>query len=304
MAAASSPTGSASPALSTHGSARSNRSDEPSSGGAGPASGSSTTFEQLGLLPPNESMSSPAGSPARASALSASATASITPRPGSGERWPEPLASFDPSTSSSRTWRTCSPSMMEPSGPRFSETWPRSGMTCSGIAYRRQPLAPRTSVTGSSPLLPTPTARAKGGSPVWKGSRQGGLILDEAISRLLPTPTATDYGNNQSPSDGAAVRESLPRLLKLLPTPRARTDKEHVPDGMHWGELRPVVESLSTGASTEPPSADGKPSKGLDLSPWFVEWMMGAPVGWSDPDVPLSATEFKSSSARWSGTTS
>lgn len=39
---------------------------------------------------------------------------------------------------------------------------------------------------------------------------------------MLPTPTATPYGNNQSPSAGAAVRPSLDSLAKnLLPTPRA-----------------------------------------------------------------------------------
>ncbi len=30
----------------------------------------------------------------------------------------------------------------------------------------------------------------------------------------------------------------------LLPTPRARVDKEHGRDGKHWGELRPTVEAL------------------------------------------------------------
>jgi hypothetical protein len=50
------------------------------------------------------------------------------------------------------------------------------------------------------------------------------------------------------------------------------------------------------GASTEEPSSDGAPSTVPRLNPWFVEWMLGAPQGWSDPDCPLSATEFKS---RW-----
>ena len=202
-------------------------------------------------------------------------------------------------------------------------------MTSSGIAYRRQPLAPRTSVTGSSPLLPTPTARAKGGSPVWNG-RQGGLILDEAISRLLPTPrartdkehgpggqhwgelraeitsllptpTATPYGNNQSPSPNAAVRPSLDTAIKLLPGPRANDGLRLSPRFSSEG-WRPYLEQelLSIGEGTDPPSGDGKPSTALRLSPSFVEWMIGAPIGWTDPDCPLSATEFKSNSARWS----
>jgi hypothetical protein len=52
------------------------------------------------------------------------------------------------------------------------------------------------------------------------------------------------------------------------------------------------AESPSTGESTSPRSGVGRPSTGLHLSPWFVEWMMGAPAGWSDPACPLSATEF------------
>jgi DNA (cytosine-5)-methyltransferase 1 len=44
-------------------------------------------------------------------------------------------------------------------------------------------------------------------------------------AKLLPTPTAARYGNNQSPSPGAAVRPSLDELVKLLPTPCATDAK-------------------------------------------------------------------------------
>ncbi len=36
---------------------------------------------------------------------------------------------------------------------------------------------------------------------------------------LLPTPTAQEYGNNQSPTPGAAVRPSLSSIAKMWPTP-------------------------------------------------------------------------------------
>ena len=39
--------------------------------------------------------------------------------------------------------------------------------------------------------------------------------------RLLPTPTASQYGSNRSLSPGAAVRPSLASIDKLLPTPNA-----------------------------------------------------------------------------------
>jgi hypothetical protein len=61
-------------------------------------------------------------------------------------------------------------------------------------------------------LLPTPRATdgTKGG-PNQRGSK-GELALPSAVAHLLPTPTATPYGNNQSPTPGAAVRPSLAAL--------------------------------------------------------------------------------------------
>jgi hypothetical protein len=117
-------------------------------------------------------------------------------------------------------------------------------------------------------LLPTPRANiAKQGLP--REGNWGELRAD--IMSLLPTPSATEYGNNQSPSPGAAVRPSLPSLL--------------------------------IGASMSPPSDDGSRFTDLRLSPSFVEWMIGAPAGWSDPDCRLSAMEFRSSSASSPGNT-
>ncbi|HEU5429600.1 MAG TPA: hypothetical protein VFU74_22155 [Actinocrinis sp.] len=87
-------------------------------------------------------------------------------------------------------------------------------------------------------LLPTPRATdgTKGG-PNQRGS-SGDLMLPSAVAQLLPTPTATPYGNNQSPSPGAAVRPSLDSLA-------------------------------SSGALTDPPSAAGNPSSAEQLPlPW------------------------------------
>ncbi|MCX4792465.1 hypothetical protein OG369_42580 [Streptomyces sp. NBC_01221] len=85
-------------------------------------------------------------------------------------------------------------------------------------------------------LLPTPvvadardTANFRpDGTPYGEGY---GMTLLDATRHLLPTPTATPYGNNQSPSPGAAVR---PSLNSLAPTLR--------------------------GAVSSPPSADGSTS--------------------------------------------
>jgi hypothetical protein len=216
-----------------------------------------------------------------------------------GGRWPESSAYFDPDSSSSRTsqtsssWRDPRASLLEPRGERYLATWPRSAMCARGIVYPLPPSAPRTSVIGSTPLLPIPH-----GMPKEKQARR-------------PGPTGNELG----------------RAITLLPTPRARVDKEHGPEGHHRGELRATVTLLPTptanddnkspeahlamkarmsgprntiiqqpsrGASTSQLSGDGKPSKAPHLHPCFVEWMLGTPAGWSAPDCQLSAMEFKS----------
>jgi hypothetical protein len=130
-------------------------------------------------------------------------------------------------------------------------------------------------------LLPTPRASDQNGA----GEHgQGGLDLRTVASRLslLPTPTA----------------------LRLLPTPNTQlgTGSSSARRTGYRGDptVLGIAESLSSGASTSPPFAAGKPSTGLRLNPSFVGWMMGTPScgecgrEWTDPDCPHSATAFKS----------
>jgi DNA (cytosine-5)-methyltransferase 1 len=133
-------------------------------------------------------------------------------------------------------------------------------------------------------------------------------MLSQAL-KLLPTPAATDYGSNQSPSDGAALHPSLPALVKLLPTPTegdsTNSRSSTAPARPEGSTYKPGV-TLSdvayewSGGRMARRSGAGKQSTDLRLSPSFVEWMIGAPQGWSDPDCPLSATEFRCSWASWS----
>lgn len=303
-------TGCTRPGCGTSGSASVTSSAAASSPDGGPAPGFSTTCEpsELTLFP--ASTSSPAASRARAPQPRGSGPGSIIPKPFCGVRWPEPLASFDPVTCSWRTWRTSLFSTTEPSGERFSGRWPRSGSMSSGTVFPQRPSAPRTSVTGSSPLLPTPRAserenRQTERTPSQQAGTHGKSLLAEAVS-LLPTPAATDYGNNQSPSAPPPPRPSLPALVRLLPTPvggdsrnsRSATAPTRAPDSSFTpGTTLSDVAYEWIGASTGPPSVAGKRSTDLRLSPWFVEWMIGAPPGWSDPGCPLSATEFSARSA-------
>jgi hypothetical protein len=91
--------------------------------------------------------------------------------------------------------------------------------------------------------LPTPRARD------WKRGGKDGL--EEAL-----LPTVTQYGSNQSPTPGAAVRPSLSSLASsgsLLPTPTA-ADGDRASLTMLRGN--PTLR----GAITNPPSDAGKPS--------------------------------------------
>jgi hypothetical protein len=77
----------------------------------------------------------------------------------------------------------------------FSETWPRSGLMLSGIAYQLPSSAPLTDATVYG-LLPTPAARDYKGavSGVKLAERQSmkrGVSLEEFLLRQrLPTPSA------------------------------------------------------------------------------------------------------------------
>lgn len=314
----------------TSGSVRATSSDEDCSQSGSPARSSSTTSESSELTLFDPSMSSSEASRARERARPVSVKASDTPRPFCGGRCDAPLANYNLDTSSLRMWRTFSVSMTEPFGERFLGTWPRSGSMQSGIVSPLRASAPRTSVTGSLPLLPTvhgmpkegqarrpgptgnelgraitsllptPLARNHGGTPVSSESREGGKMIEEAISqlpRLLPTPRADPRdATARKPREG--WRPGLMETVQLLPTP-AKADAERASDTYAKGN--PTLKgALSSGASTRPPSDDGSKSTGqrLHLSPEFVEWMMGMPScgvcgrGWTDPDCPHSVTVF------------
>jgi DNA (cytosine-5)-methyltransferase 1 len=101
-------------------------------------------------------------------------------------------------------------------------------------------------------LWPTPTARDHkiGHRPEAKRSarREGSDGLNDAV-RMWPTPTATDGGSDPKKPE------------------RAKRSKR--------GSSSP---SLVTAVKSEE-TTDGA------LSPTFVEWLMGFPIGWTDLDV-------------------
>jgi hypothetical protein len=128
-------------------------------------------------------------------------------------------------------------------------------MSLHGTVYPLPPLAPRTSVTGSS------------GSP------------------LLPTP-------RQDPRDATArtPREDWRPSLGEVLLQQGGTAAEATAYRRILGDLPPTPTS---GEPTDPPSSDGKKSPAPLLNPCFVAWMLGMPEEWSDPDSPLTATAYR-----------
>lgn len=204
----------------------------------------SENLPPTGLLPMElPSMRSAAGSPARTSATLAGRLALRVSEAVYGQSMPASLANYDPVSSS---WRTSQRCLVE-GWTVFSETWPRSGMMRSGIAYQLAPLAPLISGTGSG-LWPTPsahfiTASSTAHAAHRAASMSRGLPLAEMV-RLWPTPSAgddRDRGNLSTP----AIQRRMAKGKQL--------------------NLSMVVSDQS-GA----------------LNPTWVEKLMGFPTGWTD----------------------
>src|SRR5262245_24901416 len=132
------------------------------------------------------------------------------------------FASLNPDGSWRKTCQGYSQVNLDGSLERFSETWPRAGMTRNGIAYQRQPLAPLTDVIGSG-LWPTPRVEPGNFSTV-NGKRYETSLQSMARRGLLwPTPCAEDAKNVAYQKGKQGQR--YPMLLgavrpeKMWPTP-------------------------------------------------------------------------------------
>ena len=122
-------------------------------------------------------------------------------------------------------------------------------------------------------LMPTPRATdgTKGG-PNQRGS-SGDLMLPSAVVQLLPTPTADTRERTPEVADRKLANGAFKDLSSIAATSR-------------WGDYAAAIarwEAILGRPAPEPTqtSAKGNPQ----LSPRFVEWMMGVPDGWIT-DVP------------------
>ena len=146
-------------------------------------------------------------------------------------------------------------------------------MTVSGLYFPLpRPVLPTGAIDGGAlDSVPTPTATDSKGSRRATARRDGwksnsGTTLTDFVT-LYPTPTATDYGSNKSPSKGAARRMSLGTM--------ARKNEWPTPKASDWKRQGSPAE-LRRNSPDLPAVAGGK------LNPQWVEWLMGVPVGWTD----------------------
>lgn len=189
------------------------------------------------------SLASPPPSPADAKAAQMTA--------GSGPSSPVSLASYDPATSSWRTYQGSLLSMEDERFPRSWERWPTSGMTRRGRAYAL-PMWVRPTAESASSWLQTPSAAdAMGGHLSRGGDRSDELLLKGQVKSLLPTPRREgfDAGNHRGQPD------SLNQTVRQLPTPKTSDANGSKPHGDGGPGLKETLRSL--GDPTNQPSEDG-----------------------------------------------
>lgn len=212
-----------------------------------------------------------------------------TTQDGFGPSSTESFAEYDPDTSS---WKTSQGSLL-PEWETYSETWPRSGMTRNGKAYRLARLVPPIS-GGESSLLPTPQAQEpnvttdrlvdRDGNPPTRLNqrvydRETGRLAQTSLTQwvqLYPTPTVNDSRGGRNRTSGRSNPNSkhhdgvtLTDYVRMWPTPKSS------PSGPGYARTnRPESgDDLATSVARDTPG---------QLNPTWVEWLMGFPEGWTD----------------------
>ena len=218
--------------------------------------------------PPNDPTSSQGVSPAKIFLSQESNVASmLTPVQDSGLRCIEPLANYNPATSSWRTSQRC----FLTEWVLFSDSFPKSGTMRSGKLYPRPPLVRVTRGKGSFWL---PTLVASDGFA-------GRILTAGVLSSAFVTSTGSV--RRQRTSKGDSFNLGLTRTLAIrlmLPTVTGNESKGA-------GYKRFLGSPHFRGAKTSEALriCEGDP---IYLNPLFAQKMMGFPEKWTHLAMPSS----------------
>jgi hypothetical protein len=141
------------------------------------------------------------------------------------------------------SWRTHQCSLLEDL-ESFSETWPRWGLMQDGECWEQSMLVPRTSVTAS------------------------GFVPNNEDFFHTPNCTGMDGGSNS--------RRALKRRKEMWTTPVASDHAARRPTANWAGTDLPSQVWVESGGRENPNLPPAR------LSPNWVEWLMGWPIGWTD----------------------
>lgn len=221
----------------------------------------------------------------------------------SGPKWRGLSARFDHGSSTWKTHLCLFPEVL----PESSVTLPKWGMMRNGELWERITSVPRIGETGSgsSAMWQTPTADESGGLRAGHWNSRFEPKLSAQV--LLPTPTASAYGTNQSTSSGSQVRPSLQTMARhdLWPTPivtgnynRADLSKK-AGNGLATAVKEAEPQMFPTPTATMAKGALPSRYRGSEnyrrnlheyvrtseqcgqLNPDWVDWLMGFPVGYT-----------------------
>ena len=270
---------------------------------------SGTTCEHLTANRGEEkSTASAEASPAKTSQRQAKARASTEREAGCGQSSLVLLAKYDRDT---RLWKTLQCSFLGDSEECL-ETFPKSGIMRGGVLWELTKWAHPT-VASESGFWRIPDTGAGGtvsektleemANGNWKrpsGSQKQLRLQDQVRElRLWPTPNCSgmDGGSN---SRKANKKRGIHQ--KLYPTPKYLTpkasDKGYAESQSTfvkrngdrtmncYASLSSQVLQMSGGDTTPQ-------TKTARLNPYWVEWLMGWPIGWTD-SKPLATDKFRS----------
>jgi len=182
----------------------------------------------------------------------------------SGKRWHGLLAKF---CQDSYLWKTPQLSLLEDS-VLFSETWPRWGTMRNGESFLRQ-----------IPALPTLESE----SGFWATPTTMDCLPPKSEQALLKEATIVRPGRAKP----CNLRDQVSNMHRW-PTPSATDYKG---SGVN-GQLRDRLDyAVERGATKNKEFQPIDPEESGQLSPMWVEWLMGWPIGWTD-SKPLEMDRF------------